>query len=204
MSTNAPLPLLSSRILVFSDFNCPYCFTLDAWLNEMSVSHRVRWVGIEHKPLLPRGGQNAVEDATILAREVADVGARAPDLGVRPPPFWCNSRDALLLQNAVEVDDPALAPSIRRRLFRGYWVDGRLLCDPAVLNEVRAELPDVDLVAEAAELDRLTAWWREHVDRIPAMFAPTGVVHLGLQNRDTVWRFVQSAIAEAEPGPGCL
>jgi len=205
MAIEAPLPLLSSRIVVFSDFNCPYCFTLDTWLTELKVGHKVRWVGIEHRPMLPRVGGNADEDARVLAREVADVDQRAPEVGVRAPPFWCNSRDALLLQNAVEVDDPALAPEIRQRLFRSYWVDGRPLCDPKVIDGLRADLPDVDVDAdaEATELDRLTDWWRRHVDRIPAMFAPTGIVHLGLQDRETVRRFVLSAIAEAEPGPGC-
>ena len=43
-----PPELQSSRILVISDFNCPYCFTLNEWLNQLGVAERVYWVGVEH------------------------------------------------------------------------------------------------------------------------------------------------------------
>jgi hypothetical protein len=196
-------PILSGRTLVFSDFNCPYCFTLNEWLSELGVASRVRWVGIEHRPELPRKGANGEPDARQLEVEVADVSRRAPEVGVRSPPFWCNSRPALLLQNAVEVDTPESAHELRRRLFRGYWLDGVALCDDEAIASELARFPETDLEAEGGELDRLTAWWRAHVDRIPAMFSPTGVVHLGLQDRETVRRFVEAAIAPASPGPGC-
>ena len=196
-------PILTGRTVVFSDFNCPYCFTLNEWLSELGAASRVRWVGIEHRPELPMTGGNLVPDAQQLALEVADVGRRAPEVGVVRPPYWCNSRPALLLQNAVEVDAPESAHTLRRRLFRRYWLEGVPLCDATALAEELAQFPETEPTAEVAELDRLTAWWRAHVDRIPAMFAPTGVVHLGLQDRETVRRFVETAIAPAAPGPGC-
>ncbi len=196
-------PILTGRTVVFSDFNCPYCFTLNEWLSELGAASRVRWVGIEHRPELPMTGGNLVPDAQQLALEVADVGRRAPEVGVVRPPYWCNSRPALLLQNAVEVDAPEFAHTLRRRIFRRYWLEGVPLCDATALAEELAQFPETEPTAEVAELDRLTAWWRAHVDRIPAMFAPTGVVHLGLQDRETVRRFVETAIAPAAPGPGC-
>jgi hypothetical protein len=202
-STPPPPPILSGRTLVFSDFNCPYCFTLNEWLSELGVASRVRWVGIEHRPELPLVGLNGLPDAQQLAREVADVERRAPEVGVRTPPFWCNSRPALLLQNAVEVDAPESAHAVRRRLFRGYWLDGVPLCDTRMLSQVASAFPDVDPDDEQVELDRVTTWWRAHVDRIPAMFSPTGLVHLGLQDRETVRRFIDSALTSARPGPGC-
>ncbi len=203
ITTIPPLPVLSSRIVVMSDFNCPYCFTLNEWLSELGASTRVRWIGIEHRPDLPLRPANLDVDAGQLALEVCDVERRAPEVAVRSPAFWCNSRRALLLQNAVEVDAPEEAAALRQRLFRAYWQEGIPLCDEAALASEAQRFPELDLEVEAAELARLTAWWRTHVNRIPAMFAPTGVVHLGLQDRATVQRFVQSAIAEASPGPGC-
>jgi hypothetical protein len=160
-------------------------------------------VGIEHRPELPVRGANLDPDARQLAIEVADVGRRAPEVPLRPPAFWCNSRPALLLQNAAEVDEPEQAHLLRRRLFRGYWVDGVPLCDEALLAEERARFPHLVPEDENEELDRLTRWWRQHLDRIPAMFSPTGLVHLGLQDKVAVQRFVDSAITPAEPGPGC-
>lgn len=203
MSSRLTAPILTSRIVVVSDFNCPYCFTLNEWLHELGVSDRCRWLGIEHRPDLPRDGANLEVDARQLGFEVDDVMRRAPGLGVQRPPLWSNSRTALLLQNAVEVDAPEDAAPLRLRLFRRYWVEGQVLSDPATLAAELAARPDLDLAAEEAELTRLTDWWRERVDRIPVMIAPTGIAHLGLQDRDTVRRFVQSAIADAQPGPGC-
>ncbi|MFZ9888564.1 MAG: hypothetical protein ACO3JL_13785, partial [Myxococcota bacterium] len=114
MVANFELPLLTGRILVFSDFNCPYCFTLNEWLMELGLQDRFRWVGIEHRPDLPAAGQNLASDRLQLLREVEDVQRRAPEVGVRVPPVWCNSKDALLLMNAVEIDDPVAAPQLRR------------------------------------------------------------------------------------------
>ncbi len=196
-------PLLTGRTIVFSDFNCPYCFTLNEWLSELGVSGKVRWVGIEHRPELPVSGENLGSDARQLALEVDDVGRRAPEVGVKRPAYWCNSRPALLLQNAVEVDAPDVAADLRRRLFRGYWIDGVPLCDPLMIEAEKARFPDVEPDAETLELERLTSWWKQHVDRIPVMFSPTGLVHLGLQDKATVARFVDSAITPAAPGPGC-
>jgi hypothetical protein len=196
-------PILTARVVVVSDFNCPYCFTLNEWLSELGVASQVRWLGVEHRPDLPLGAANREADSGQLALEVADVGRRAPEVGVRTPRTWCNSRPALLLQNAVEVDAPEEAAALRRRIFRAYWRDGVPLCDDDLLAREQSLFPDVDPLAETDELDRVTTWWRTHVDRIPAMFAPTGVVHLGLQTRETVQRFVLSAIADAPPGPGC-
>jgi len=50
-----PLALLSARVVVISDFNCPYCFTLNEWLAALGLADQVRWVGVEHKPHLPSG-----------------------------------------------------------------------------------------------------------------------------------------------------
>ena len=102
----ADLPVLSGRILVFSDFNCPYCFTLAEWINGANAAGAVRWIGIEHRPDLPNSGVNAPDDAALLDREVEDIHRRAPEVGVQRPPAWWNSRHALLLQNCVEVDFP--------------------------------------------------------------------------------------------------
>jgi predicted DsbA family dithiol-disulfide isomerase len=100
-----PPELQSSRIVVVSDFNCPYCFTLNEWLNQLGVAARVYWVGVEHKPHLPHdfAQANRADDLETLQREVSDVRRRAPEVGVQLPPVWVNSQQALLLQAAVEA-----------------------------------------------------------------------------------------------------
>lgn len=202
-SPQPSLPFVSSRIVVFSDFNCPYCFTLNEWLAELGVSDRVRWVGIEHKPDLPTQGENRSADATLLREEVADVGRRAPDLGVTVPRFWANSREALLLQNAVEDDDPEVAPRLRRVIFRRYWRDGGMPFGVEALEEILGGLSIDKPIVEPEYLEEMTDWWRAELDRIPVMVAPTGVTHLGLQDKKRVRAFLHSAIRPSTAGPGC-
>ena len=163
----------------------------------------MRWVGIEHRPLLPSSGANDPAASLQLANEVKDVRNRAPEVGVQMPSTWCNSRRALLLQNAVEVDHPEAAPALRRRLFQAYWLNGQILSSDGVLGPERERFADVVPEDEVESLERLTRWWSVHVDRIPAMIAPTGHAHLGLQNRSVVARFVNSALGDAPIGPGC-
>jgi len=195
-------PFVSSRIVVFSDFNCPYCFTLNEWINDLGVGHRVRWVGIEHKPELPRMGDNAPEDRMLLRQEIDDVDRRAPEVGVVTPTLWANSHDALLIQNAIEDDNPELAPQVRRTIFQRYWQGGSALDETSlqpVLEGLALDKPEV----EPDYLESMTQWWRTHLDRIPAMVAPTGITHLGLQNKQQVRAFLNSALRATDIGPGC-
>ena len=197
------LPFVTSRVVVISDFNCPYCFTLNEWIHSLGLSDRVRWLGIEHRPDLPTDGPNRDEDILQLEDEVIDVQLRAPDVAVQRPAVWPNSRAALLIQNAIEDDEPERAPEIRRQIFLGIWSSS----DSANLEKVvERSLADFDLDTPEVEpqwLEELTSWWQSNLDRIPCMIAPTGVVHRGLQDRDAVTSFLNSALRAGRAGPGC-
>lgn len=203
-----PPELLGSRVVVISDFNCPYCFTLNEWITRLGLADRVRWVGVEHKPHLPRrfGDGNEPEDASTLTKEVADVRRRAPDLGVQIPPAWVNSRRALLLQAAYEADNPSEAWRLRSAIFRRFWRDGDNIASPEVLeaclNETGLDSTPQTFLDEQ-ELDGLTTWWSHELDRIPCLLAPTGARHLGLQDLPAVTAFVLGAVGEPPPGDGC-
>lgn len=210
----SPLPaalpslLLSARVVVISDFNCPYCFTLNEWLSELGLAGAVRWVGVEHKPHLPTGltGGNRPEDLSILQREVADVSRRAPEVGVNLPSVWVNSRRALLVQACLEDEQPQLAHRVRRDLFRAFWHHGQDLSAAAVieaaLQQAGVAAPEDDGL-DAQELDLVSAWWARELDRIPCMLAPTGARHLGLQDRLAVEAFVLGALRDRPEGDGC-
>jgi len=203
-----PSLLLSARVVVISDFNCPYCFTLNEWLSELGLARAVRWVGVEHKPHLPSGlvRSNRPDDLQTLQREVADVSRRAPEVGVTLPPVWVNSRRALLIQALLEDEQPQLAHRVRRDLFRAFWHHGRDLSAAAVIEAALASsdltLPDEDSL-DPEELDLVTAWWSSDLDRIPCMLAPTGARHLGLQDRLAVEAFVLGALRDRPEGDGC-
>ena len=203
-----PPELQSGRIVVISDFNCPYCFTLNAWLNILGVSRRVYWVGVEHKPHLPKtfSEENLLDDVQTLNREVSDVMLRAPEVGVKLPSLWCNSHQALLLQAAVEADQPELAGQLRTTIFERLWREGRCISETEELIacEHKAGVQfDTERFLDEEQLHRISNWWQEELDRIPCMFSPSGVRHLGLQDLATVEAFVLGALNELPAGPTC-
>jgi 2-hydroxychromene-2-carboxylate isomerase len=205
-----PLPpeLLSSRVVVVSDFNCPYCYTLNEWLTELDLAGRVFWVGVEHKPHLPTdlSASNRPDDVAILHSEVSDVQRRAPEVEVQLPPVWVNSQNALLLQAAIEADHPELAPALRQAIFRRFWREKRNIAAPDELAACLAQAGltwDEERFLDPGQLQRITGWWSLELDRIPCMLAPTGARHLGLQDRPAVEAFVQGALHEPPPGRVC-
>jgi len=202
MDRRIPLPFPTARVLVVSDFNCPYCFTLNEWVHRIGAGSRVRWLGIEHRPDLPSEGVNKPDDQATLQREVLDVQRRAPDVGVIRPGQWLNSNRALLLQNAVEDEFPEIAPDLRRAIFQAYWTDGATL-DTELLERVRTRLGVPEIDEDHDQLDELSAWWRTELDRVPCMLGPTGVAHLGLQDFRSVRSFLNSALRPGSTGVGC-
>lgn len=207
-ASTLPPELQSSRIVVVSDFNCPYCFTLNAWLNQLGIASRVFWVGVEHKPHLPLAfsENNRPDDVATLHKEVSDVRQRAPEVGVELPPVWVNSHQALLLQAAVEADHPELAAPMRTAIFERFWRERRNIAELGELNDCERQAgvePDDDRFLDAEQLERITGWWREELDRIPCMLAPSGARHLGLQDKAAVEAFVLGALHDPPPGPAC-
>jgi len=208
LASGLPSLLLSARVVVISDFNCPYCFTLNEWLSDLGLADAVRWVGVEHKPHLPSGltAANHPDDLEILQREVADVSRRAPEVGVNLPAVWVNSRRALLVQACLEDEQPQQAHRVRRELFRSFWHHGldlsaRSVIETALQHSCLTTPGDDQL--DPQELDLITTWWAGELDRIPCMLAPTGARHLGLQDRLAVEAFVLGALRDRPDGDGC-
>ena len=203
MNFTSSLPILSARVLVFSDFNCPYCFTLNEWIHSLGMSKRIRWVGVEHRPDLPQKIPNKAPDKALLSSEVSDVQSRAPEVAVKTPLGWLNSRTTLMIQNAIEDDYPELAPQLRSLIFRRYWHDGDLAINGESLKEdlgaLGIELPFL----EPDVLDEWSDWWKEELNRIPVMIAPNGLCHRGLQDFEAVRLFLNGALHEGLEGPGC-
>ena len=198
--------LISARVLVISDFSCPFCFTLNEWITELKLSDQVRWFGIEHRASLPLRGHNDSQDQKLVADEVRQVQERAPEVNARLPQLWSNSRLALTYQAAIEDDYPEQAALLRQRIFRLLWRDGGNLADVSALQRIaeELELPAPQAIFRDEELlAQQTAWWAKELDRIPAMIAPTGARHLGLQDYRTVEAFLKGALFDPPPAAGC-
>ena len=146
----------------------------------MDKDTNISWVGVEHRPDLPKAGINRDTDSRQISQEVDDVNSRGRGITVQMPELWQNSRSFLLVQNALEIEAPDRAAEVRRAIFRQFW---------------NHQEPDY--------LDELTRWWKVQLDRVPCMLSPTGLAHLGLQDVKAVGSFVNSAIRAAKVGPGC-
>lgn len=127
-------------------------------------------------------------------------------MGVERPPVWVNSHQALLLQAAVEVDQPELAALMRTAIFERFWRERCNIADAHELSACERQVgvdPDHDRFLDDEQLERITGWWRQELDRIPCMLAPSGARHLGLQDKAAVEAFVLGALHEPPPGPAC-
>jgi len=108
-----------------------------------------------------------------------------------------------MLQNAIEDDHPNLAPQVRSWIFRRYWHEGDLPSSPDSIRDTLKKLGIEIPFLEPDLLDEWSGWWKNELDRIPVMIAPTGVCHRGLQDFDAVRLFLRGALHSAGAGPGC-
>jgi hypothetical protein len=87
---------MSDSYILYSDFNCPFCYALHERLHDMDLLGRCEWRGVQHAPHLPRPmkpwqGSPGAE----LRQEVAVVQRLAPGLPIALPPGKPNTRAAI-------------------------------------------------------------------------------------------------------------
>src|SRR5579871_6663497 len=85
-----------TRYLLYSDFNCPFCYALHGRLHHMKVLDRCEWRGVQHAPHLPRPmkpwqGTRGAE----LRHEVEVVRRLAPGLQIALPAGKPNTRPSI-------------------------------------------------------------------------------------------------------------
>tara|TARA_R110002096_G_scaffold44526_6_gene120142 strand:+ start:40230 stop:40838 length:609 start_codon:yes stop_codon:yes gene_type:complete len=197
--------MLTSRIIVYSDLNCPFCFILNEWLEANGQADRVRWRGVEHMPELAPALSESDEVQAELSREIASVRDRAPEIEISRPPNRPNSRLAIATLLSVEEAFPDRAAELRTLVFRALWQRGQDISSPAVLANVLKEAgieaafvpaPNVSLAQECFE-----EWDQAKYCRIPALRAPTGATYLGLGDAKALHLFMGSALFDmARPG----
>ena len=196
-----------TTITVYSDLNCPYCFTLNEWLHRSGVADRVHWLGIEHEAGLSTQDLKSESAMEALRAEVADVRERDSQLTIRVPSWRYPSGPALAaLHRATELD-PAKAAAFRREIFRALWIDDRDIADLVVLGALSEScgLPSGLLNPNSVSaVAAVTAEWEfVPVDRIPSISAPTGTWHVGLGTEKQVSVFLGSALFDAKFDGSC-
>jgi predicted DsbA family dithiol-disulfide isomerase len=125
------------RVVLYSDFNCPFCYAMHERLHEMNLLARSEWRGVQHashlpRPMKPWQGSLGAE----LCHEVAVVQRLAPGLPIALPPGKPNTRPAIEQAVAFLRRDPSRMMTFVRETYRAFWCEGRDISDPAVLRQL--------------------------------------------------------------------
>jgi predicted DsbA family dithiol-disulfide isomerase len=189
----------SARLFVlYSDFNCPFCYALHEQLLAHGVMENVGWRGVQHAPHLPvpmARWQGRMLDE--LRREVALVGRLAPDLPISPPGGKPNTGPAIHLAASVLAHDPARGSEFVRLLYRLFWLDGLDISDAGVLGDALVEQgldPQAFLVRHGPGVQMLTEWddgWRKTGQGgVPLLERPDGTLLAGLAPETELKKFL--------------
>ena len=147
---------------IYADFNCPFCYALNERLHELNLSHQVDFRAIQHAPTVS-SKHAGFETLSEITREVAEVRRRSPSVHINVPRFRPNTAAASALHAAIRRRDIEEAARLRQRIYRGLWMYGQDISDPAMLADFMRELgieePDKD-----PESDNEIASWQQHWD----------------------------------------
>jgi predicted DsbA family dithiol-disulfide isomerase len=173
--------------LLYSDFNCPFCYALHERLHELQLIERCEWRGVQHAPHLPRPmkawqGSLGAE----LRQEVALVQRLAPGLPIALPSGKPNTGPAIALAASQLQRGREAGMQMVRALYRAFWVNGQDLSNPLVLDEFGiTDGSDLDQVMEEWN----TAWHETGQAGVPVIVSPQGDLLVGCVPAEQVRRF---------------
>ncbi len=173
--------------LLYSDFNCPFCYALHERLHELQLIERCEWRGVQHAPHLPRPmkawqGSLGAE----LRQEVALVQRLAPGLSIELPSGKPNTGPAIALAASQLQRGREAGMQMVRALYRAFWVNGQDLSNPLVLDEFG--------ITDGSDLDQVmgewnTAWHETGQAGVPVIVSPQGDLLVGCVPAEQVRRF---------------
>ena len=201
MAFTSDLPI--TRITAVGDLNCPFCFALNEWIDELGYGSVVSYIGIEH--LADLTPEKAATKAAIdmMKAEFDQVCERTcGDLQLALPARRPSSALAMAVLIRVEANEPDRVAEARSRLFRALWRHGLDFSKPEILLE---QLHDFDLgnlsdmnreIALVAE--RTHNWINGEINYIPAIISPTGVNYIGMGTKKALKVFFGSALFSSQ------
>ena len=130
------------RLLVFSDYVCPFCYLAVGVVQRLSQDYTIEvvWKNYEIHPETPSSGQpvpNEGEEANAESRLLFELN---PELGPRihPPPIVANSH---LAHEAAEfAREQGKFPELHKRLFQAYFEQGLNIGELPVLVQLGTEV----------------------------------------------------------------
>lgn len=184
------------EVIVYSDFNCPFCYVLNERIHAAGVADRVQWRGVQHAPQLqtPMAAAGPSLSAE-LQEEVRAIRQWAPEIAIAVPSGKPNTGPANAAVAAALLADTSTARDFKDSLYRAFWQRGADLSDAKVLHELAraAGLPEH---WDAAEVAATVAGWQNDWVRsgfrgVPALLRSDGQRLEGLVSQQVLQAFVQ-------------
>ena len=189
--------MVESRTLLYSDFNCPFCYALHERLYEENVLERCEWRGVQHashlpRPMKPWQGMLGAE----LRHEVTVVQRLAPGLPIALPPGKPNTRLAIEFAMALQERDQSHMMPFVRETYRAFWCEGKDISDPEVLKQLVEQVGgSLERIGTINEEDQLlaklwdAAWRNTGQAGVPLLVSPDGDLLVGCVPSDQIRRF---------------
>jgi len=183
-------------MIVFSDFNCPFCYVFNERLRKLGHSEQVEWRGVQHAPdlLIPMRATRAA--STELAREVKMIRDMAPEIIIAEPSAKPNSGPAIRLMADMLMLDRTAAYALKDRIFTALWIDGVDISSSTILHNLASGVsrlvvenrPTDSAIAQAVRWDRQ---WRESgLSSVPSGILPNGKPFQGMLSAEDLRRYL--------------
>ncbi|HJT22688.1 MAG TPA: DsbA family protein [Nitrospira sp.] len=178
------------RFLLYSDFNCPFCYALHERLHDMKILDRCDWRGVQHAPHLPcpmKPWQGALGDE--LGHEVGVVRRLAPGLPIALPTGKPNTKSAIETAIGILRQDRDRGMKFVRTVYRAFWVDGRDISDAGVLAELAENALDAGSANTRIAQEWEEAWHATGQAGVPLIVSPDGDLLVGCVPEESIRRF---------------
>jgi predicted DsbA family dithiol-disulfide isomerase len=186
-----------TQTLLYSDFNCPFCYAMHERLHELNVISRCEWRGVQHAPHLPipmKPWQGTL--GAELRHEVTVVQRLAPGLPIALPPGKPNTKPAIEQAAVLLRRDRAQGMAFVRETYRAFWCDGRDISDPVVLKQlaeqIGASTENIGVIDdESRQMGRAweSAWHRTGQAGVPLLVSPERELLVGCVPIEQVRQF---------------
>ncbi|HLW72234.1 MAG TPA: DsbA family oxidoreductase [Candidatus Binataceae bacterium] len=177
---------MSTKIEMFSDFICPFCYVGFATIRRLKPEFdlEIGWRGFQIHPEWPADGMPAADFRRDLSPEArraiwTRIGQMADAAGIamRPPEILTNSR--LALEAAEFAIELGKGEAFEERVYRAYFNEGLNIGQQGVLAELASEVGiEAQAMNVALESNRYTLRLknnamiahRRNVDGVPTFF----------------------------------
>ncbi|WP_432471641.1 diguanylate cyclase [Amphritea sp. HPY] len=185
------------KIVVYGDFNCPFCYALHEHLQTHNRLELVEWRLIQHTPEVS-SHLSTTDDQIELTSEVATVRHRAPDISIALPPSRPNTEQANVIAESLRQIRNDISEQFRKLVYRALWQDGLDISTPKVLQQLLEQAgshqPEFNPVVKETLSDWQKNWEQGRYDqRIPVMQHPKGEPLIGLASIQDILSYLIKA-----------